>query len=366
MQYTTCSVDQVFLDPDNFRQDWTSADARERLERLKESIASIGLQEPPQVYVHPTIPDAYIVHNGNRRTWCCKALATEGIAIPGYPVGMMPVVVIADQPVEAISLAGLIANEQRADLNDMERCQAYAIQLKRGVPFDTADGPIYVSLTDDELAAIVAVADLDVPEAKRQLNRRIAFRHPDLPPKTVYDVLEQFAKVAVGKSTRFVLKRLGFQRLCPEAQRLAQNGHLSVEMAEALIPLDHNRQIAALKRHQQYDLSTSEFASLCQQLLQAQMNEDQLTFDLILATWDNELERRSRSGKREMVTGLRRHPALQFDEFLPPRNMKNTSDAVMHMLNHVKKQAKKGAVSEEAVLTVETILDALKRSYWTV
>ena len=366
MQYTTCSVDQVFLDPNNFRQDWTSADARDRLERLKASIAGIGLQEPPQVYPHPDIPDTYIVHNGNRRTWCCKALAAEGIAIPGYPVGVMPVIVIDSQPDESISLAGLIANEQRADLNDMERCNAYATQLARGVPFDTPDGPIYVRLSDDEIAAVVAVADMDGVEARRHLNRRIAFRHPDIAPKTIYDVVERLAKVGVGKTTRFVLKRLGLRRLCAEAQHLVQSGHLSVEMAEALMRLDHNRQVAALRRHQQHDLSKTEFTSLCQQLLEAQMQDDQLAFDLVLATWDEELERRTQTKKRDMVTGFRRHPALQSEDFLPPRNMKNTSEALMHMLSHVKRQAKQGVISDEAVITVETILDALKRSYWTV
>lgn len=379
-QIITVPIPDVLLDPKNYRENWaklarsgdysranratllTSAEMAD-LDDLMESIRVMGITDTPGVHPHPTLPDKYLVHNGNRRTTACYSLMTEGFAVRGMSVGEMPVIVEEDYDEGDLVLAGLVANEQRSDLNDMERCAAYCETLLVGVPFDSANGQVRVRLTPAELEQVVMVSDLDAVSAREELKGRIAFRHPDLASIRIYEVVQRLAQVGAGKNIRFVLKRIGFRRLCAKAQELVRSGQLTVAYAEWLLPLDHNRQIAVLLRHQQYDLRKSEFETLCTQLLKEQAQEGQLTLNDLLGNWDQQLAEaeRTKEQKRNMVTGLRRHPAVPRELLSNRGASKNTGEAGMKLIE----EARRLGVPDEVILSWETLVDILKRSYWT-
>ena len=103
-------LEDIEPDPDQPRKEFSP----ERLEALVESIREIGVEEPIQVVSRVDGP-GYVIRSGETR-WRASKLA-----------GKTTIPAIVKERLDAAEtlLRQLVSNEQRADLTDLERAQAY-------------------------------------------------------------------------------------------------------------------------------------------------------------------------------------------------------------------------------------------------
>lgn len=154
-------------------------------------------------------------------------------------------------------------------------------------------------MNDEELEALMLVentgrADLNPIEEGEAYQRR-ADRYGWADKK--------IAQIA-GKSAELVTRRRNLLTLHPDIKHLVARGHMPIGHAEALTPLDHNRQMIALRifRDAKAGVPLSTFKGIVSQLLEKQSQES--LFDLA-EFWSNRLEQTlelPRSGKKA-VTG---------------------------------------------------------------
>lgn len=129
-------------------------------------------------------------------------------------------------------------------------------------------------LSDEEASAIMLVentgrADLNPIEQSDAFQTRVDLFGWDV---------EKIAKVA-GVSESIVSRRLALQKLVPEAKHLVAHGQLPIGHAEAITPLDSNRQRIALRiLNQNPSLPFNHFKHIVNDLIEEQ-SQDSL-FDL--------------------------------------------------------------------------------------
>lgn len=153
-------------------------------------------------------------------------------------------------------------------------------------------------LSDEEAAAIMLAentgrADLDPVEEASAYRARI--------DRFGWDIAK-VAKVA-GVSEDLVTRRLSLLQLVPEAQGLVASGNLPIGHAEAITPLDANRQRIALRVYNSGSgLALSDFRKMVGQLLEEQQQDS--LFD-IESFWTEQAQRMAEMPRRgkKAVTG---------------------------------------------------------------
>lgn len=112
---------QILPDPNNARRDWTSDDAREDLDRLREDITANGLLQNLVVRRLAPESDKYVLVGGERR-WRAIDLAIQEDDWPAerpIPCRLIEVDEVGQRR------AALAENLQRRDLNPLEKAQGF-------------------------------------------------------------------------------------------------------------------------------------------------------------------------------------------------------------------------------------------------
>lgn len=222
------------------------------LEGLSKSIEQSGLAQPITIRPRPEHMGEgppYVIVAGERRWRASKLLAERG----GPDEIKAIVKEMTDREASDVMLAENVA---RADLNPMDEAEAYGSRMEK------------YGMTADELAA------------------------------------------ATGLSAHRIKVYLPMLRLAPELKDLARKGQLSLGQAEALtnvagVPLDHNRQIMAVRAMQEQDLNVAQLRHVVAKLMDEQ-NQGAM-FDsnnfMKVEEWSKEAKVK-RVTKKQMVSTL--------------------------------------------------------------
>lgn len=324
----------VDLDPANFRRDITSLGYRQHIIDIKTTLQIIGLIDTPTVY---RSGDRYTVHIGNSRVTAIKELYAEGRQVKGVPVSTIPVNIV-EQGVAA-TLAGLISNTQRRDLNLLEEAKAYEAVLV--LPVDTNNKAV-PHLTHEETQRVCLCVGKDDEYTKAVLNTHIATHSHTYGPTTIGQVVKRVCAL-VGKTQPYVLKRLGMLSLVEEVQHMVARGQLSIDFAEAMVGLDANRQRYCVDRWRDSKgrMTLEEFRIMCSQYSMAAQEE---MFDLE-SIWKENAERIANEvetkKKRNAYTGLKADPNLP--EMDGNRSQPNTATVIAKYRQRVRKAAQEAS-----------------------
>lgn len=193
----------IHPDPSNPRRTFDDAE----LEELAESITAVGLVQP--ITVRPE-GDRYILIAGERRYRAHQLLKRETITV----------IICGGISTAAASLAQVVENLQRADLNPLEEAHGFASVMDR------------CGLNQTQLAA------------------------------------------KLGVTRTKVAKALGLLRMAPQVQDALGNGAITAGHADVIGTLEHDAQAAAVERITEQGLSV---AALRRGLAQAQTSPERAT-----------------------------------------------------------------------------------------